>query len=56
VGVEDFVKQLSKDFELGLKLVRDKSGRNRFFITKKALLDPETYLSELIKSELKMTL
>lgn len=55
VNVDDFFKQLSKDFELGLKLVRDKTGRNRFFITQKALLDPENYLSELIKNELKMT-
>lgn len=55
VNVDDFFKQLSKDFELGLKLVRDKTGRNRFFITKNALLDPENYLSELIKNELRMT-
>lgn len=55
VNVDDFFKQLSKDFELGFKLVRDKTGRNRFFITQKALLDPEKYLSELIKNELKMT-
>ncbi len=55
VNVDDFFKQLSKDFELGLKLIRDKTGRNRFFITKKALLDPENYLSELIKNELRMT-
>jgi ATP-dependent Clp protease ATP-binding subunit ClpX len=55
VSVDDFFKQLSKDFELGLKLVRDKTGRNRFFITKNALLDPENYLSELIKNELRIT-
>jgi ATP-dependent Clp protease ATP-binding subunit ClpX len=55
VSVDDFFKQLSKDFELGLKLVRDKTGRNRFFITKYALLDPEKYLSELIKNELRIT-
>jgi ATP-dependent Clp protease ATP-binding subunit ClpX len=54
VSVDDFFKQLSKDFELGLKLVRDKTGRNRFFITKNALLDPENYLSELIKNELRI--
>jgi ATP-dependent Clp protease ATP-binding subunit ClpX len=54
VSVDDFFKQLSKDFELGLKLVRDKTGRNRFFITKNALLDPEKYLSELIKNELRI--
>jgi ATP-dependent Clp protease ATP-binding subunit ClpX len=52
VGIDDFYKQLSKDFELGLKLVRDKTGRNRFFITQQALLDPERYLSDLIKNEL----
>jgi endopeptidase Clp ATP-binding regulatory subunit ClpX len=56
VGIEDFFEQLSKDFELGLKLVRDKSGKNRFFITKKALLDPENYLGELVKSELRMNI
>jgi ATP-dependent Clp protease ATP-binding subunit ClpX len=55
VSVDDFFKQLSKDFELGLKLVRDKTGRNRFFITKNALLDPGNYLSELIKNELRIT-
>jgi ATP-dependent Clp protease ATP-binding subunit ClpX len=55
VNVDDFFKQLSKDFELGLKLVRDKTGRNRFFITKNALLDPENYLSELIKNELRIS-
>lgn len=55
VSVDDFFKQLSKDFELGLKLVRDKTGRNRFFITKNALLDSENYLSELIKNELRIT-
>ena len=52
VGIDDFFKQLSKDFELGLKLVRDKTGKHRFFITKKALLDPEAYLNDLIKNEL----
>ena len=52
VGIDDFFKQLSKDFELGLKLVRDKTGKHRFFITKKALLDPEAFLGDLIKNEL----
>ncbi len=51
--LDDFYKQLTKDFELGLKLVREKTGRNRFFITRKALIDPESFISELIKNELK---
>jgi len=51
--LDDFYKQLTKDFELGLKLVREKTGRNRFFVTRKALIDPESFISELIKNELK---
>ena len=49
---EDFYKQLSEDFEYGLKLVREKTGRNRFFITKQALLAPEDFISKLIQNEL----
>ena len=45
-------KQLSDDFEYGLKLVRDKTGRNRFFITRDALVSPETYIEGLIKDKL----
>ncbi len=47
----DFERQLSIDFELGLKLVREKTGKNRFFITRKALLGPENFISNLIKDE-----
>ncbi len=52
INIEDFYKRLALDFELGLKLAREKTGRNRFFITKKALLAPELYISDLIKGEL----
>ena len=51
IHLDDFYKQLTKDFELGLKLVREKTGKNRFFITRKALLDPESFISEFIKDE-----
>jgi endopeptidase Clp ATP-binding regulatory subunit ClpX len=54
ITIEDFYKKLSHDFEHGLKLIQEKSGRNRFFITKKALLDPEAFISNLIKDELSM--
>jgi hypothetical protein len=40
------------DFEHGLKLAREKTGRSRYFITRQALLDPEAYISQLIQSEL----
>ncbi len=53
IHIADFERQLSIDFELGLKLVREKTGRNRFFITRKALLEPETFISNLIKDELR---
>jgi tRNA/tmRNA/rRNA uracil-C5-methylase (TrmA/RlmC/RlmD family) len=54
ITVEDFYEKLSQDFEHGLKLVQEKSGRNRFFITKKALLDPGAFISKLIRDELSM--
>lgn len=39
-------------FELGLKLIQEKSGRSRFFISRDALTDPDTYLNALVKREL----
>ncbi len=54
ITIEDFYEKLSHDFEYGLKLIQEKSGRNRFFITKKALLDPEAFISNLIRAELSM--
>mgnify|MGYP001823087465 CR=1 FL=1 len=47
-----FYSQLTADFEMGLKLVREKTGRSRFFITRDALLSPETFISNLIRNEL----
>ncbi|MDM8552181.1 AAA family ATPase [Desulfobacterales bacterium HSG2] len=52
VDFEDIYKKLSMDFELGLRLVREKTGRNRFFLTREALLNPESFISNLIKDEL----
>jgi hypothetical protein len=49
--VDDFYKQLTENFEYGLKLMQEKTGKNRFFITKDALINPEGYLSKLITSE-----
>jgi ATP-dependent Clp protease ATP-binding subunit ClpX len=50
---DELGRKLSADFELGLKLVQEKSGKNRFFIPKQALLAPEEYLNTLIKNELR---
>ena len=54
IRLEDFYKQLTIDFEHGLKLVSDKTGENRFFITRQALLSPESFISNLIKDDFNM--
>jgi len=50
IQLKDVYKKLSTDFEHGLKLVRDKTGRNRFFITREALNAPEKYVGDLINA------
>ncbi|MCK5419129.1 MAG: ATPase, partial [Desulfobacterales bacterium] len=52
IQLEDIFNKLNMDFEHGLKLAREKTGRSRYFITRQALLDPEAYISQLIQSEL----
>lgn len=44
-------EKLTADFEYGLKLVREKTDKNRFFLSKAALSHPETFLDQLIKTE-----
>lgn len=51
IDVEDIYNKLTIDFEYGLKLVREKTGRNRFFITRDALVSPESYVSKLLKED-----
>jgi ATP-dependent Clp protease ATP-binding subunit ClpX len=51
IALKDIYKKVNMDFELGLKLARDKTGRSRFFITRPALLNPEEYISQLIQSD-----
>lgn len=41
-------KQLSENLEYGLKLVREKTGRSRFFLTKEALIAPEAFIRQLL--------
>ena len=45
--------RLSGDFELALKLIRDKTGRHRFFISRAAFEAPQTYLEGLIRDAMK---
>lgn len=49
---EKFYQQFVSDFEYGLKLVREKTGRSRFFITRDALEDPDMYIGNLLKENL----
>jgi len=46
-------QKIDQDFQHGLKLAREKINRNRFFITRAALLDPEAYVANLIKDIVK---
>ncbi len=50
--LEDVIEKINQDFQHGLKLAREKTNRNRFFITRQALLDPEAFVGELIKDQI----
>ena len=51
-SIDSFYDKLSGDFKLGLKLILEKTGKNRFFINREALTSPDAYLDNLIKAEL----
>jgi ATP-dependent Clp protease ATP-binding subunit ClpX len=51
ISLDEVDQKVNADFELGLKLVREKTGRNRFYITRQALLNPEAYVRQLIQSD-----
>ncbi|MBW2165254.1 MAG: AAA family ATPase, partial [Deltaproteobacteria bacterium] len=51
ITLDNLYKKLTGEFEDGLKFIREKTGKNRFFITKDALLDPERFINKLIKNE-----
>ena len=51
--LKDVNEKINQDFQHGLKLARERTNRNRFFITRQALLDPEAYVSELIRDQIK---
>ncbi len=53
LNIDLIYHKLSNDFEYGLKLLRDKTGKNRFFLPKDALVNPEAFLDRLITSEFK---
>jgi len=53
VGLDAFYKKLNKDFEYGLKLIREKTGITNFEISLESLLDSDSYLENIIRKEFK---
>jgi len=47
--VDVFCSTILKNYRHGLKLVRERKGKNEFIITREALRDPEGFLNKLIK-------
>jgi endopeptidase Clp ATP-binding regulatory subunit ClpX len=41
--------RLSKDFEYGFELIRDKTGQREFIVTRETVDDPEGYLNRMIR-------
>ena len=39
---------ITRDFEYGLNLIKEKTGQSRFTITREAIVDPESYLNDLL--------
>ncbi len=49
---DEVLLKLTTDFELGLKLIQEKTGKNRFFISREALVNSQKFLDNLIKKEI----
>ena len=49
----EIIAKIHDDFFNGLNLIREKTGKARFFLTRQALTDHESYLNDLIREELK---
>ena len=49
----EIIAKIHDDFFDGLNLIREKTGKARFFLTRQALADHESYLNDLIREELK---
>ena len=50
---EEILSKIYTDFYDGFNLVREKTGKSRFFLSKNALIDHESYLNDLIRKELR---
>ena len=52
ITFKDIKEKIYNDFYDGLHLIQEKTGKNRFFISKKGLKDHKKFLEDLIKKEL----
>ena len=55
LDITSICKKFVKDLELGLKLVKDRTGKNRFQITSEALSNPEDFVRKIIQVAYKGT-
>ena len=55
VTLDEMARQLNERLELGLKLAMEKTGKNRFFINREALENPEAYIGGLIRNGIHTT-
>ncbi len=49
-SVTDFCRELFKDYQFGLNLIKTNSGQTEFVIPKSALADPDKFLSDWVVS------
>ncbi|MGD9686930.1 MAG: AAA family ATPase [Desulfobacter sp.] len=52
-STDEILSKIYTDFFDGLNLIREKTGKARFFLCKDALTDHENYLNDLIRKEIK---
>ena len=50
--IEEILSKIYDNYYDGFNLIREKTGKNRFFLSKNALIDNETYLNDLIRKEI----
>jgi len=49
---EEILSKIYDSYYDGFNLIREKTGKNRFFLSKDALTETETYLNDLIRKEI----
>ncbi|MBC8438698.1 MAG: AAA family ATPase [Deltaproteobacteria bacterium] len=50
--IQEILSKIYDNYYNGFNLIREKTGKNRFFLSKNALIDNETYLNDLIRKEI----